>query len=80
VSEVRKAQGEHKVTTRFSAEMIAWLLIYIGLGYGVVSSWEIPGHGRDPASGAHVVEVISRLLVGRDVPREVRVGGGDGRT
>jgi AcrR family transcriptional regulator len=61
--EVRRAQQAHKVTSRLSAELIAWLLIDIGLGYGVLSAWGIEGHGRD-ASGVHIREVIARLLVG----------------
>lgn len=63
--EVKTAQEQGKVTTRLSAEMIAWVLIHVGLGYGILSAWEIPGQGRD-ASGAHVQEVISRMLIGRE--------------
>ncbi|MDX9912294.1 MAG: TetR/AcrR family transcriptional regulator [Phycisphaerales bacterium] len=61
--EVERAQDEHRVTARFSGELIAWLLIYIGLGYGVASAMGVPGHGVD-MSGRHVQEVLARILVG----------------
>ena len=63
--ELEAAQKEHKVTGRFSAEIIAWLLIHLGLGYGVLAAMGIANQGVDQ-SGAHVKEVIARLLVGRD--------------
>lgn len=64
-AEVERAQADHKVTTRLSAEIIAWILIHIGLGYGVLSSWRIEGHERD-STGVYVEDVIARLLVGRE--------------
>ncbi len=64
-NEIRLAQSQHKVTTRFSAEVVAWLLINIGMGYGVMTAMRIPGHGRD-AAGGHVQNVLERILVGKD--------------
>lgn len=61
--ELRRAQESHKVTRRFSADVIAWTLIDVGLGYGVLSAWGIEGHGFDD-SGTHVQDVIARLVVG----------------
>jgi AcrR family transcriptional regulator len=61
--ELEAAQKEHKVTGRFSAELIAWLLIHIGLGYGVLDAMAIPGQGED-ASGTSVRDLIARMLVG----------------
>jgi AcrR family transcriptional regulator len=61
--ELEAAQKEHKVTGRFSAELIAWLLIHIGLGYGVLDAMAIPGQGED-ASGVSVRDLIARMLVG----------------
>ena len=61
--ELEAAQKEHKVTGRFSAELIAWLLIHIGLGYGVLDAMQIPGQGED-ASGTSVRDLIARMLVG----------------
>jgi AcrR family transcriptional regulator len=69
VREVERAQKDHKVTTRWSAEIIGWLLIHLGLGYGVLSSWRIEGHGTD-VNGTHVEEVIGRLMVGKE-PKSV---------
>src|SRR3954463_1442022 len=63
--ELEEAQKDHKVTGRFSAELIAWVLIHIGLGYGVLDAMSIPGQGED-GQGVTVREVISRMLVGRD--------------
>lgn len=68
--ELAQAQEEHKVASRFSAEIIAWLLIDVGLGYGVLSAMGVAGHGVD-AGGTHVQHVIARLLVGKD-PRDAR--------
>ncbi|MDX2016610.1 MAG: TetR/AcrR family transcriptional regulator [Planctomycetota bacterium] len=64
VREIVRAQSEHKVAARFTPELIAWLLIDVGLGYGLLSALRIPGHGMD-ARGAHVQEAIARMLVGR---------------
>lgn len=62
--EIERAQEGHRVTTRYSAEILAWLMIHVGMGYGVVTALGVERHGFDE-SGAHVQEVISRILVGR---------------
>lgn len=69
--EVARAQELHKVTGRFSAELVAWLLIDVGLGFGVLTAWGIEGHGRDRA-GAHVQDAIRRMVVGRELRTEAR--------
>jgi len=61
--EITRAQEAHKVTSRFSAEVIAWTLIHLGMGYGVLDAMNVSGHGRDE-KGTHVREVIARVLVG----------------
>ena len=61
--ELRRAQTEQKVGERFSPELIAWLLINIGMGYGVLTAMQIGDHGRDEA-GIHVADAIKTLLVG----------------
>lgn len=71
VDELEAAQKDHKVTGRFTAELMAWLLIHVGLGYGVLDAMNIQGQGRD-TEGGHVNAVIARLLVGSG-------GGGGGR-
>jgi hypothetical protein len=65
VEELEEAQKDHKVTARFSAEIIAWMLIHNGLGYGVLEAMAIPGQGTD-SHGTFTREVIARLLVGKD--------------
>ncbi|MCC6428700.1 MAG: TetR/AcrR family transcriptional regulator [Phycisphaerales bacterium] len=67
--ELERAQSDHKVATRFSAELIAWLLIHIGLGYGSLSALKIEGQGVD-ASGTHVQDVLTRLLIGKAADRK----------
>lgn len=61
--ELKRAQSEGKVTKNSSAEIIAWLLIDIGLGYGVLSALHIPNHGMDD-KGVSVQDVLGRALVG----------------
>ena len=63
--EIERAQEAHKVTTRFSAGVIAWVLVNVGMGYGVLTAMDVPGHGFD-ASGVHVKDVLARILVGRE--------------
>jgi len=65
VREIERAQEAHKVTNRFSAGVIAWVLVNVGMGYGVLSAMGVPGHGFD-ASGVHVKDVLGRILVGRE--------------
>lgn len=62
--EIAEAQKAKRVTDRFSAEVVAWLLIHIGMGYGVMTAMGLEGHGRD-AKGTHVQDVLARVLVGR---------------
>jgi AcrR family transcriptional regulator len=69
--ELEGAQKDHKVTSRFSAEIIAWLLIHNGLGYGVLTAMGIPNQGVDQ-QGVHIKDVIARLLVGRESRNEVK--------
>lgn len=61
--EIKKAQDAHRVTSRFSAEVMGWTLIHIGMGYGVLDAMRVTGHGRDE-KGTHVREVLARILVG----------------
>ncbi len=64
--ELERAQKERKVTKVFSPQIVAWLLLHIGLGYGVLSAMRVPGQGEDP-SGLHVRDVLGRVLVRRRV-------------
>lgn len=67
--EIQNAQEQHRVTSRFSADIIAWLLIDIGMGYGVLSAMGIPGHGTD-LGGNHVQHVLARILIGKGGTQE----------
>ena len=62
-SEVARAQDNGQVSRRFSPEVTAWLLLHLGLGYGILAPLGIPGHGRDQG-GLHVREVVEQLMLG----------------
>jgi AcrR family transcriptional regulator len=62
--EVTVAQGQGTVGKTFTAEVIAWILIHAGLGYGVLDALRVPNQGRD-SKGTTVRDVVERLLVGR---------------
>lgn len=63
VEEVAKAQETGRVSKRFSAEVTAWGLIHLGLGYGVIAPMGVPGHATDK-SGVHVSDLIGELMLG----------------
>ncbi|MFA6043792.1 MAG: TetR family transcriptional regulator [Phycisphaerales bacterium] len=63
VKELKRAQEERRVLSRFSAELIAWTLIHLGVGYGVLAGLGVEGQGEDK-EGHHVQELIERLLIG----------------
>ncbi len=63
--EIATAQESKKVVDRFSPEMIAWLLMDIGLGYGVLKAMGMTDQRRD-SEGMHVQDVIKQILVGSD--------------
>ena len=60
--EIVRAQENGQVEGRFSAAVLAWVLINIGMGYGVLEAMGVPGHGRDD-DGVSVREVLARILV-----------------
>lgn len=64
VRELEKAQSAHRVGHRFSAQILAWLLIDVALGYGVLAAMNVAKHGVDE-DGANVRGTVARLLVGR---------------
>ena len=69
VGEVRRAQETHKITKRFSAEIIGWVLVSIGLGYGVLDAMGVPNHGRD-LRGVSVRDVLARILIGPETEHD----------
>lgn len=69
--EVIHAQSAGSVSKRFSPEITAWMLLHLGLGYGILAPLGMPGHARDD-SGTRVREVIEQLMLG--VPRHHQEG------
>ena len=61
--EVVRAREAGQVSDRLSPEITAWLLLHLGLGYGILAPIGVPGHARDE-SGATVRQVIETLLLG----------------
>lgn len=67
-AEVEKAQASGVVGKSFTPSITAWMLIHLGLGYGVLAPLRIQGHARDER-GMHVRDVIERLMLGvKDMP------------
>jgi AcrR family transcriptional regulator len=62
--EISQAQDEKKLIKVFSAELLAWTLIHIGLGYGFLDAINVPNQGSD-AAGNHVQPMLARLLTRR---------------
>ena len=60
--ELAFAQEHRKLGRVFSAELIAWILIDVGLGYGVLDALQVPKQGED-RQGVRVRDVMERLLV-----------------
>ncbi len=61
--QVDSAQESGQVSKRFSPSITAWMLMHLGLGYGVLAPIGIKGHGRDE-NGLTVREVIGQLMLG----------------
>lgn len=62
--ELAAAQEHKKLGRVFSAELIAWIIIDVGLGYGVLNALKVPKQGED-RTGKSVRDVMERLLVRR---------------
>lgn len=63
-AEVSRAQDTGRVPKRYSAELLAWVMMSLGLGYGAMRALGMRGHGID-RDGVHMQEVIERVFVGR---------------
>ena len=68
-AEVAKAQSSGYVSKRFSAELTAWALIHLGLGYGVLSAMGVPRHGIDE-QGNTIVDLLGELMLGPNYKRD----------
>ena len=60
--ELLAAQDAGVAKAAFSAELVAWLLIHIALGYGTLTSLGVPGQGTD-AQGRHIDEIVAGLVL-----------------
>lgn len=64
VQEVEAAQKAGRVRERFPADMIAWMLIDVALGYGVLQAMGVSETNRT-ASGASLPQMIAEILLPR---------------
>lgn len=62
-AEVTAAQESKKVSGRVPADMIAWILIDIALGFGVLEAMGITGHHK--SKDTNIVQVIGQILLPR---------------
>ena len=62
-SQIVEAQASGAVGKSFSPEITAWLLLHLGLGYGMLAALGVPGHAVDDRN-MHVRDVIERLMLG----------------
>ncbi|MEO1129860.1 MAG: helix-turn-helix domain-containing protein [Planctomycetota bacterium] len=61
--EVVIAQEQGQVSKRFSSEITAWLLLHLGLGFGMMAPLGIPHHASDE-HGVRVRDVVAELMLG----------------
>ncbi|TVQ61021.1 MAG: TetR/AcrR family transcriptional regulator [Phycisphaerales bacterium] len=64
--QIEVAQESGAVSKRFTPSITAWLLLHLGLGYGMLAALNVPGHAVD-ADGKHkhVRDAIEELMLGR---------------
>lgn len=67
--EIRLGQDERLVGRRFDPDLIAWTLIDLALGYGVLSAMNIRDHASEE-HGRRIQDVVRRLLVPRAIGNE----------
>lgn len=65
VAELTTAQKTGAVRDRFSAGVLAWSLISMGLGYGALTALGVQGHNDRDEKGMHLSDVLARVLVGK---------------
>lgn len=68
--EVRGAQEAGVVSRRFSPELTAWTLIYVGVGHGTTAALRLPGVGVD-ARGNDVGDIIGLVMLGERYRQKV---------
>jgi len=62
VKELEVAQEAGRVPDRFGPGVLAWVMISMGMGYGVLDAMSITGRGRDD-KGHHVRDVIAAAMI-----------------
>jgi len=62
-AEVARAQEAGNVSKRFGADVTAWALIHLGLGYGVLAAMGLHGTSRDN-TGLSIQEMLGKLMLG----------------
>jgi AcrR family transcriptional regulator len=63
VEQLTDARKSGQLVARADVELIAYLLMHLALGYGLIAPIGVPGH-RKKASGEHIVRLLKTLLVG----------------
>ncbi len=66
-AEVKNAQDAGEVRTRFPAEMIAWMLVDVALGYGVMQAMGVRDTNRS-SNGQPLSEIIGEILLPNRAP------------
>jgi TetR/AcrR family transcriptional regulator len=65
--EVKAAQDAGEVRSRFPAEMIAWMLVDVALGYGVMQAMGVRDTNRT-SNGQPLSEIIGEILLPNRAP------------
>jgi AcrR family transcriptional regulator len=68
VKQLTEARRSGQLVARADVELIAWLLMHVALGYGLIAPIGVPGH-RKKASGEHIVRLLKTMLVGGETPK-----------
>jgi AcrR family transcriptional regulator len=82
-AEVERAQANDQVSRAFSPEITAWLLMHLGIGYGMLEALGMPRHAVDEG-GVRVRQVVSKMMLGdrakrvQDEMMRRRLGGDSG--
>lgn len=63
VEQLADARRSGELIARADLELIAWLLMHLALGYGLIAPIGVPGHHKQ-ASGEDIVRLLRALLVG----------------
>ncbi|HEB60497.1 MAG TPA: TetR/AcrR family transcriptional regulator [Phycisphaeraceae bacterium] len=62
VEQLKQAKKEKSLVAKADVELIAWMLMHLALGYGLLAPVGLIGH-RSKVSGERIVRLLDRLLV-----------------